>query len=87
MIKNSKDNATQLARWVNGESTHCAFGYLKDDYECCPDFSCCHPSLLRPREEREQYLASNQADRHRMLATYLEAFLKHTGNNQAAVIR
>jgi hypothetical protein len=78
MIPESKDNAQQILLWVNGKSTHCRFGYGKEDYECCPDFSCCHPDLLRPREEREQFMASNKAERHRMLGTYLAAFLEHT---------
>lgn len=80
MIKESKDHATQLKLWLNGTSTHNRFGYGKEDYECCPDFSCCHPVLLRPRDERQTYIDSNQAGRHRMLSTFLQAFTNHVAS-------
>lgn len=40
----------QLARWVVGEPVHNA-----DRDECCPDFSCCQPELLAPRDLREKF--------------------------------
>ncbi len=77
MIPKSSDNKEQLFKWLNGMSTHCHYGYGKEDYECCPDFSCCNPSLLRPREERQRYCDASQTERHRMLATYLGAFVEY----------
>jgi len=79
MIEKVNCNEMQLKHWVNGKSTHCHFGYGKEDYECCPDFSCCHPSLLRPRAEREQYLAGDINYRHAQQAIYLGEFLKLQG--------
>ena len=40
----------QIALWVNGESVH-----NSAREECCPDFSCCQPSLLWPKEMREMF--------------------------------
>ena len=37
----------QLERWVKGESVH-----NSTTDECCPDFSCCSPNLLWPKEKR-----------------------------------
>jgi hypothetical protein len=43
----------QICLWVAGYPVH-------DDDEslCVPDFSCCIPALLVPRETREAYLAA-----------------------------
>ena len=43
----------QILLWVVGYSVH-------DDENslCVPDFSCCFPVLLVPREHRETYLAA-----------------------------
>ena len=32
----------QLMMWVNGQPKHNTV-----DNECCPDFSCCYPDLLK----------------------------------------
>jgi hypothetical protein len=48
--------ARQLNRWLRGESVH-----LDRPDLCCPDYSCCQPELLAPREERELYVEA----RHR----------------------
>lgn len=37
----------QVQLWVDGNSVH--------DGQCCPDFSCCRPELLAPKEERELF--------------------------------
>ena len=37
----------QVQLWVEGDSVH--------DGQCCPDFSCCRPELLAPKEERELF--------------------------------
>lgn len=37
----------QLVRWLRGESCHVKRNRKPpDDWECCPDFSCCNPTLL-----------------------------------------
>jgi len=40
----------QLIRWMNNESIH---NTTRD--ECCPDFSCCQPSLKNPDKQRRDY--------------------------------
>lgn len=62
----------QLKLWVEGTSVHGAMYEddslnIEPDGECCPDFSCCDPSLKWPREKREAFAAANQADRERMM--------------------
>lgn len=42
----------QLTEWLNGRPVHSD----PPADECCPDFSCCYPDLLMPREERERYV-------------------------------
>lgn len=44
----------QLTRWLHGESIH--NGVDRQHGECCPDFSCCVPSLLEPVEKRFAYV-------------------------------
>jgi len=59
----------QLALWVQGKSIHVHNGI------CCPDFSCCVPELLAPKEERELfqelYLADKHSEYERMLMMFL----------------
>ncbi len=41
----------QLRAWIEGRSVH-----NQADNECCPDFSCCEPSLFTAdKEQREDY--------------------------------
>ena len=56
----------QLIEWVKGNSIH---NQTRD--ECCPDFSCCTPELLRPKEEREHFLVADETERSRMLMQFL----------------
>lgn len=42
----------QLKLWVKGKSVH---SKTKNEDECCPDFSCCHPYLLAPLHERQAF--------------------------------
>ena len=62
----------QLNLWVNGTSMHRGDSV---NGECCPDFSCCQPKLLAPKEERELFrdLCLNEQDdeRQRMLMMFL----------------
>ena len=71
----------QLRLWVEGKSLHT--DKLGEDFklpegltvECCPDFSCCAPQHLWPKEKREElqklYLSPESEERdekiHRML--------------------
>jgi len=61
----------QLKRWVDGESVH---NSTRD--ECTPDFSCCKPQLLAPKEIRMKFLNANQAERSAMLAGFLGVLLR-----------
>ena len=40
----------QLILWLFGKSTH---NYVTD--ECCPDFSCCVPTIKEPFKKRLKY--------------------------------
>lgn len=66
----------QLRRWVAGEPTHVAARPPVKGTECCPDFSCCVPELLRPAEERAEFAAASESRRHAMLMGYLGAMLR-----------
>lgn len=64
----------QLNKWVAGEPIH------NDELEeCCPDFSCCQPSLLASEKERrmfrDAYIQSNQDVMDKMLMMFLGAAL------------
>lgn len=54
-------SAHQLMEWVEGRPWHNPFtpdgryGEKPEDGECCPDFSCCVPDVLQPREKREEF--------------------------------
>ena len=68
----------QLEKWVAGESIH-----NNERDECCPDFSCCDPELLAPREIREKVLAAynakDQSTMHAILGMFLTALIKKSG--------
>lgn len=59
----------QLDLWVKGRPVHMPNGV------CCPDFSCCKPELLAPKEERELfqelYLAQKHTEYEKMLMMFL----------------
>jgi hypothetical protein len=54
--------AYQLAEWLAGRPWHNPFtpdGVYGEDPtsgECCPDFSCCRPHLLRDEASRQEYV-------------------------------
>ncbi len=50
MLKRKISVYKQLFLWVFGKSTH---NHTTD--ECCPDFSCCEPSLKEPFIKRLKY--------------------------------
>ena len=71
----------QTLEWLNGNPKH---NHIDD--ECCPDFSCCNPSLLAPKEVREKYCraCANDEDGYskginepvnEMLGDFLDAML------------
>ena len=68
----------QLSEWVAGRPWHNPFDH--DDVrhdgdtmrgECCPDFSCCRPSMLAPKEAREAFAKSGDSERMGMLGMFL----------------
>lgn len=63
----------QLERWVAGESIHRIDESLptRDKNECCPDFSCCKPEFLAPKEIREAFAAADEVTRLKFLAGFL----------------
>ena len=56
----------QLDAWVNGEPHH---NMARD--ECCPDFSCCQPELLAPKDVRLEFAEATESKRHAMLGMFL----------------
>jgi hypothetical protein len=60
----------QLAEWLEGRPAH---NTSRD--ECCPDFSCCRPELLAPRETREAFVRADQETRSHFLGGFLHAAL------------
>lgn len=59
-------NKEQLQKWLEGEPIH-----NKELGVCCPDFSCCRPELLAPREERELLCSLQDDARFRLLGMFL----------------
>ncbi len=49
----------QLNEWVKGNPVH-----NKTDDECCPDFSCCNPQALQPKEIRIVFVEVNKKADH-----------------------
>lgn len=60
----------QLDQWIQGESK-CP----NDKGECCPDFSCCVPSLRWPVELRQRFKQATAEERDRMLFSSLTALV------------
>ena len=60
----------QLDQWVKGSSVHLGDG---DESQCCPDFSCCQPRLLAPKEVREKFRDADEETRLGMLGYFLSA--------------
>jgi len=64
----------QLKNWVAGKSIH-----NKNTDECCPDFSCCHPTYSASMEERKIFQDDNKETRFKMLGKFLaEAVVAHS---------
>jgi hypothetical protein len=65
----------QLKQWLNGESIH-----NTDRDECCPDFSCCRPEFMAPKEERERFakasLEGDERTTNAMLCEFLSRAMR-----------
>jgi len=65
----------QLREWAEGRPWHNPWSPGADqpfyddkaEGECCPDFSCCRPDLIWPREKRYAFVAANAEQRENML--------------------
>ena len=62
----------QLGLWVNGTPRHMGG---KRRGQCCPDFSCCRPDLLAPREVRELFAAAWRSQNDTVIERMLMEFL------------
>ncbi len=56
----------QLAEWLKGNSIH-----NDERDECCPDFSCCEPSLLADQKTRQAFVDGAWDVRYQMLMMFL----------------
>ena len=83
-------NKEQLQKWVDGESIHnmSMTGNDKDGM-CCPDFSCCQPELLAPKDTRlafqTAYLSGDQATMDKMLSGFFSKLLMRTADSVGGV--
>lgn len=65
------DYKTQLALWRQGRSLH------NDELnQCCPDFSCCNPSLLAPQEMRDLFCKAYAENNEDLIQSILVSFLQ-----------
>ena len=71
----------QLEEWVNGNPIH-----DKDLDCCCPDFSCCQPTLLAPKEVRHKFNNADEKTRNKMLIYFLSAALTLVNSNKKVYI-
>ena len=71
----------QLAKWVAGESVH-----NDERNECCPDFSCCKPELLAPKDVREKFVAADEEGRMAFLGHFLGAALALAGAAKVHIV-
>lgn len=53
---------TQLQSWLDGKPEHNTLFN-----ECCPDFSCCHPSLMWSDAQRKTFFEATPEVRQHML--------------------
>lgn len=75
--KPSAEVEDQMLKWVDGESVHIG---TKTEGQCCPDFSCCKPEFLWPKERRE-FFRDHPKARSEMLFQSLSALIADTGKN------
>ena len=60
----------QLELWLDGKSVH----NVEID-ECCPDFSCCRPELLAPKDVREIFVKAHRQGNENVTNRLLMEFL------------
>jgi hypothetical protein len=65
----------QIRRWVAGDSVH---NTRRD--ECCPDFLCCQPKNLAPRDVRERFSKAGIAERNTTCMGFLAGMLRKRGH-------
>lgn len=56
----------QLDRWLVGDA-QCP----NDDGECCPDFSCCDPSIAASMEEKLAFVEGTDHVRNHLMLKFL----------------
>jgi hypothetical protein len=72
-----KTHEEQLRLWVEGKSVHVKVNRKPpDDWECCPDFSCCHPELQQPKEVRKAFVNTTQEKKNELLMFFLGEFIE-----------
>lgn len=70
----------QLKNWVAGKSIH-----NKERNECCPDFSCCHPTYSASMQDRKIFQEANEATRFKMLGKFLGEAMADYSNKKVHV--
>lgn len=74
----TESSKKQLEQWVKGTPEH-----NDERGECCPDFSCCVPSLLASDEDRRLYAdaceSGNDAVKMAMLGGFLGRAMEQHG--------
>jgi len=78
----------QLSEWVKGRPWHNPFNCDDTRHdgdtsegECCPDFSCCEPSMLAPEEARKAFAKSGNETRMGMLGMFLSGMVADATEN------
>jgi len=66
----------QLTRWVSGDAV-CP----NTRHECCPDFSCCRPSMMWPQDKRKRFIEAIQPEREKMMLGSLVTLAEDEGVN------
>lgn len=56
----------QLEAWLEGRSLH-----NEERGECCPDFSCCQPTLLADEATRRAFVRGDERVRNELLGMFL----------------
>jgi hypothetical protein len=77
--------------WVEGKSVHVRMSakykaMTGDEYQCCPDFSCCEPQLLAPVGVRKAYAAASRKGKDKFLGHFLGALVKKQAPDERVYI-
>ena len=67
----------QLTEWLRGNPIH-----NTERGECCPDFSCCTPSLLVNQKTRQAFVDGNEELRKSMLGMFLGSAIAAMGSEK-----